>query len=211
MKVSIVSESPADEAAIAILVEALLGRRITLLPPGRLRPGGWASALNVVDVELKRLHYNTDADAMVVVVDTDDTPLHEPAHEQPGGFVAACRLCQIRAKIESVRATLKPRYDNSVVRVAAGVAVPAIEAWYRCGLDTHAREDHFVQRLAANPKLFNVRNDLKKAAYGTDRPGLALERRVAEREARRLAADLSQLEQRFARGFGALARDVRGW
>lgn len=42
-------------------------------------------------------------------------------------------------------------------------------------------------------------------------PPLQLETRRACEEAHRLAQNLSQLEEHFPNGFGALARDVRGW
>lgn len=211
MKVAIVSESSADEAAVRILVEGLLQQQIELLPAARARAGGWPSALNALDVELKHLHYRTDAEALVVVVDSDDAPLHEPAHEQVGGMELRCRLCQIREKIRQVRPGLKPRYDRSMVHVAVGLAVPAIEAWYRCGLDIHVTEDHYARELAAGQKLFPLRSALKRQTYGTERPTLQMEERVGTQEARRLLGILPELEQKFPRGFGSLARDIRAW
>ena len=79
MKVSVLSESSADEAAIRILVDGILGTETEPIPPPRLRTRGWPSVLKDVPTVVRHLHYRTDADAFVLVVDSDDSPLHDPS------------------------------------------------------------------------------------------------------------------------------------
>ena len=47
MKLAILSESPADEAAVAVLVAAALGRKFTRVQPS-LRARGWPSVAQVL-------------------------------------------------------------------------------------------------------------------------------------------------------------------
>lgn len=211
MKVAIFSESPADEAALRILVDALLGTETETVAPPRLRSRGWPSVLNMVPAVLRHMYYQTDADAMVVVVDTDSPPFHEPGHEVPGGRHDKCRLCQVRARVEDTRTTLKPVAGRSVLKTAIGVATLSMEAWYRCGLEAHVGEAAWAQESTQASGLRHRRLELKRKVYGTDRPSLELARRRAVEEARRLAQDLALLKKHFPNGFGPLARDVSGW
>jgi hypothetical protein len=91
------------------------------------------------------------------------------------------------------------------LRVAIGLAVPAIEAWYRCGLDPQVTEAGWAAHAAAY-----TRNTLKQAVYGMERPSLELETQRAVEAAQRLAGNLPMLEQLFP-GFRTLAEGVRGW
>ena len=95
-------------------------------------------------------------------------------------------------------------------KVAVGIAVPAVEAWYRCGLDPHVTEAAWIASLPSGPFPYTTRS-LKEDVYGTSRLSLELETRCATKEARRLAQNLQLLEQCFPTGFGALTRDVRSW
>jgi hypothetical protein len=95
-------------------------------------------------------------------------------------------------------------------QVAIGTAVPAIEAWYRCGLGPHVNEITCLQ----NPQIGSdsyTRNHLKRYVYGTERPSLTLETQQAVAAAQCLIQSLSVLESLFPNGFGSLARDVRSW
>src|SRR4051812_24290344 len=96
MKVAVLSESSADEAAIRILVNGILGGQTQEVPPLSYRSRGWPSVIRVLPAVLKYLHYRTDADAVVVIADSDDSPIHQSAHDQAGGEDAQCRLCQLR-------------------------------------------------------------------------------------------------------------------
>ena len=78
------------------------------------------------------------------------------------------------------------------------------------GVDPHASEATWVQNVQAGAYR-HIKNSLKQAVYGTDRPPLALEMRRAGEAAQRLVQNLSVLEDLFPNGFGPLARDIRNW
>ena len=134
MKLAVLSESPADEAAIRILVNAVLGVPAEPVQANRFRyrggSGGWQSALNDLPQVIQGLHFHSDASMLAVVLDSDRSPIHEPEHDQPGKANRDCRLCQLRGLVARVQQPLLPRYDGSRVLVACGLAVPEIEAWY---------------------------------------------------------------------------------
>lgn len=214
MKVAIVSESPADEAAIRIFVEGLLGEEIEAAKNTFLqrRPGGVDAVLNDAPLILRSLHFGTDVEALAVVVDSDRTLMHEESHERPGNDNQKCRLCEIRKSLRESRDTLSPRPVGDLLKIAVGLAVPAVEAWYLVGDDPHSSEASWNNGIKAGKPPYTTK-ELKKKVYGTDRPQLALETQRATEAARRIVEQdkLQQLEQFFPGGFGALARGVRSW
>lgn len=220
-RVALLSESPADEAALRVLVGFVLGP-VRIVPPS-LRARGWPSVEQVLPPILRYLHFQTDADGIVVVVDSDDSVVHGPSHEVPGYHHPGCRLCRLRAV---ARRTLKnlptprpafARSDSSpparghmrVLR-AIGLAVPAIEAWLLCGRDPAVNEAAWLSGQESGRPPY-TRLDLKYRVYGTDRPGLPLQTRRAIEEISRHRGDIRRLENDFPNGFGALARDLRDW
>jgi hypothetical protein len=96
------------------------------------------------------------------------------------------------------------------LKVAIGTAVPAIEAWYRCGIDPQVSEAAWSRGLQSGDFPF-TKNRLKQMVYGTDRPGIAWETSRATAAAHRLLHDLPQLEALFPNGFSSLARALREW
>lgn len=209
MKFGILSESPADEAAICILIEALLRQPIEIIRPP-LRARGWPHVAQVLPAILRHLHLHTEADAFVVVVDSDDSPLHEGDHEDPDKFHPLCRLCQLELVVRRTLKHLPSRAHRPALRVATGLAVPAVEAWYLCGRDPDVTEESW-RRGVRQGRLPYDRRELKVRTYGTFRPSLPLETRRAVEEARRLAQDVRVLESAFPLGFGNLSREVRPW
>ena len=95
MKIGFFGESPADQAAMAVLTEGLLGE-----PPEPigmdLEAHGVTGVFSALDGVFRGVYYNSDAQGLVVVVDCDDEELHDPAHDAPGGGGERCRLCQAR-------------------------------------------------------------------------------------------------------------------
>jgi len=75
MKVAIYGESPADEAALRILVDGLLGAPTEAIGFPWLKSRGWPSILQNLPKVLQYLHYQTDAQGLVVVVDSNRSPL----------------------------------------------------------------------------------------------------------------------------------------
>jgi len=209
MKIAVVSESPADEAAIKILVDAIIGHE-TELVSARLRPGGWQHVLKLLPAIFKALHYSTDAEGIAVVVDSDNSPVHLLNHPVGQSCHLECRLCLLRGRLSTSLATVSPVPNRLPMKTAVGLAVPAIEAWYRCGVDGHVNEARWVGNLTGEKINFSKRS-LKVDVYGSDQPGLQAETNAAVQAAHRLANDIEQLNQLFPRGFGCLLTDVRSW
>ena len=132
MRVAILSESSADEAALRILTEAVLGRSIEVVPRRR-RAGGVGAAFKGLPPILKELHYRRTAEALVFVVDSNGTLVHPGGGEEACEAGGACRLCRARRIVREVQGTVRPVGDLPPIRVAIGLAVPQVEAWYLCG------------------------------------------------------------------------------
>jgi hypothetical protein len=208
MKVALLSESPADEAALRVLIEAVLGVAPHFVQHG-LRARGWPNVAQVLPAVIRHLHFGTDTDALVVVVDSDDSVVHGAAHDRPGFFHPQCRMCQLRAVFRQTVKRLPPAHAREHLLRGIGVAVPAIEAWYLCGREATVSEAAWVVGQESG-RLPYSRADLKWRVYGTDRPNLPHEMRCAVQEAERHRRDPRRLENDFP-GFGALARDLRMW
>ena len=129
MKLAVLSESPADEAAIAVLIEAVLGAPYQRVQPN-LRARGWPSVAQVLPSIIRHLHFNTDADGLVVVVDSDDSVVHTGDHEAPDYFHPQCRMCRLRAVFRQTAKKFPPVHGRSRVLRGVGIAVPAVEAWF---------------------------------------------------------------------------------
>ncbi|MBP6506328.1 MAG: hypothetical protein KA257_02075 [Opitutaceae bacterium] len=209
MKVALLSESPADEIAIKVLVEAVLGEPVKQVQPG-LRARGWPNVAQLLPPVLRHLHFNTDTAGLVVVVDSDDSVVHTEAHEAVNYFHPQCRLCQLRAVYRQTVKKLPPARGRTRVLRCVGVAVPAVEAWYLCGRDTSVTEAAWQEGQARGWAPY-TRKELKWRVYGTDRPTLPHEIDCALREVQRHRHDTRRLETDFPGGFGALARDLRKW
>lgn len=207
MKVALLSESPADEAALRVLVEAVLEQAVSLEKPG-LRARGWPNVAQVLPAILRHLHFNTKVDVLVVVVDSDDSVVHTAGHEAPGYYHPHCRLCQLRGIFHRVQRRFPRLHGRDRVMRAVGLAVPAIEAWYLCGRDPQVTELTWTDSQAQGRTPY-TRRDLKWRVYGTDRPSLGFEIRRALECVERHRRDPRRLEADFPQGFGMLARDLR--
>jgi len=212
MKVAIVSESPADEAAIRVLVDGILEEPTEPASPVRTRPQGWTDVLRVLPAVMREMHYHADTDGLVVVVDSDRSTPHEAEHEKPGGEQKACRLCSLHGLVRRVLEDLTPIPGRPRLRVAAGLAVPSVEAWYLCGVDPAVSEATWINARKRRELPYDV-SALKRQVYGTDRPSVAEETAKAVGQAQRIVSEerLPQLERDFPMGFGSLARDLRSW
>jgi hypothetical protein len=208
MKLAILSESPADEAALRVLIEGVL-REKTDIVTNALRARGWPSVAQVLPAVIRHLHFNTAVDGLVVVVDSDDSVVHAATHDAPNYFHPQCRLCQLRAVFRQTTKKLPPAHGRKRVLRGVGVAVPAVEAWYLCGRDERVTEQVWVEGQSIG-RLPYTRAELKWRVYGTDRPSLTLETECALGEVRRHQADTRRLEHDFP-GFASLARDLREW
>ena len=209
MKIALLSESPADEAALQVLVGYVLGAPFVRVEPA-LRARGWPSVEQLLPAILRHLHFNTDTDGLVVVVDADDSVVHTAAHETPGYFHQGCRICRLRSVFRRVFKNLPPAHGRDRVLRAVGIAVPAVEAWYLCGRDTSVTEEAWLRGQATGRPPY-TRRELKWRVYGTERPTLPHEIKRAVQEVTRHHGDVRRLENDFPQGFGSLARDLRSW
>jgi hypothetical protein len=164
---------------------------------------------SALDGVFRGVHFS-DADGLVIVSDCDDSELHDPAHDRLESRSPRCRLCKARAIIERARSQLRPRQRRAALRVAIGLAVPAIEAWYLVGNNHQIGEAAWKAGLAANQPPF-TRANLKRLVYGTDRPSLELETERAVAEARRIIANMKAIEDAFPAGFGLMSQEIKSW
>jgi len=208
MKVAILSESDHDEAAIRVLINALLEVE-TVSPEGlpRLESRGWPSVKIQLPAVITSAHYNTDALGLVVVADSDDSPLHEDNHSHRGGDEARCRTCALQRVAEKKLQRLKERTHAPPLRIAIAVATPTLEAWLYCSRDAANNEDRWIRELEEHNTLVNRRKELKAKVY----PPKSDRRESALAEANRLATNLDSLFTHFACGFGSFAEQVRAW
>lgn len=209
MRIAFFSESTADEEALKVLVAGILGEGIedTDLPNTLQYRSSSHLTLNL-PVVMSAVHYNSNAEALIIVSDSDDTPVHDESHNEI--INGECRLCELRKAVHENSAKLRTLPVKGNLKVAVGVPVPAIEAWYVCGLNGNANEATWIRALRGEKIPYN-RKSLKVEVYGTDRPSLTLETERAVESARRLVSDIVQLEQLFPQGFGTFAREIRSW
>lgn len=206
MKLALLSESPADETALRVLVEAVVGAPPKFVAPG-FRARGWPNVAQVLPAVIRHLHFNTEADALAVVVDADDSVVHGEAHDRPDYFHPQCRMCQLRAIFRQTTKKLPRAHGRDRVLRGVGIAVPAIEAWYLCGRDATVSEAAWVAGQTTGTLPY-TRAELKWRVYGTDRPSLPHEIRCALQEVERHRRDPRRLENDFP-NFRALAADLR--
>jgi len=177
MRVAILSESSADESALRILVDAILGVATTAPPALSLQSRGWPAVRNIFPVVARQLHYHTDAEGLIVVVDSNHTYL---SGDEPKN-----RLRDFRELVQRCQQQLKPVSGRVPLKIAVGVAAPAIEPYSKL--------------------------ELKKQLYGSDFRSLELMTQKMTEAAHEAAKDLSALERAFPNGFGNLAKELRSW
>jgi hypothetical protein len=211
MKVAIVSESSADEAAVAKLARAVLGEVIEISPL-KVRHRGWPNVCQVLPNILREINYATEAAGAIIVIDADMSPLHDDSHNATDPANAKCRICQLTRVVAGVVPYLSQSRGRPALNVALGLAIPAIEAWLRCGVDSAVSEASWInaRRQASFPY---TTAELKRAMYGTDRPSIDQETAAMTREVDRLIAakQIDLLMQLFPLGFGMLVQQLQTW
>jgi hypothetical protein len=212
MKIAIFSEASADDAAIQNYVAGLLGKPIDAIGVPWLRTRGWPSILDVLPKVVQYLHYQTDTRGLVVVADSDLSPVHQQLPEHGAVCAERCRYCRLWKAVAETRSRLGEVPGRVALGVAIGIAIPSIEAWYRCGLDHHVSEAAWTRALESGIFPYDTKR-LKRTIYDTERPTLARAMEKAVEHSRRLvdADGLSRLEESFPVGFGGLAVEVRSW
>lgn len=140
MKVAVLSESSADEAAVRLLVEAVLGVQTTSPEPLTLRSRGWPAVRDVLPTVIRHLHFQTDVEGLVVVADSDRSVIHTVQHDMTEDGQPGCRVCELRNVHQFTRHRMAERVGRAPLKVAIGVAVPAVEGWYARGVVPHVNE-----------------------------------------------------------------------
>jgi hypothetical protein len=210
MKVAYFAESPADQAALTILTEAILGQKTESALHDGLRKRGWNAVVSVLPVVLRQLHYHSDAEGLVLILDSDNSQPHQAEHESTP--IPNCRLCKLRRIAKETLARVRPRTHVPALKLAFGLAVPTIEAWLLCGVDSHVTEAAWANGLKERPgRMPYSKGSLKRQLYGSSHPSLSVETEAMKAAAERLTRDLTIIEHLFPSGFGALARALRNW
>jgi hypothetical protein len=138
MRVAVLGESAADERALRIIAAGVVGTEVEIIEGPRLRSRGWPSVRTSLPGVINHIHYRTDAIGLVVVVDSDGPTVQTPNSTPP--CHPGCRTCSLRAVAVTALLKLAPVAQRPRLRVAIGLAVPAIEAWYCVGLDPRVTE-----------------------------------------------------------------------
>jgi hypothetical protein len=105
---------------------------------------------------------------------------------------------------------LKPVSGRVPLKIAVGVAAPAIEAWWLCKSNQQISEAAWEKGLAEKREPYS-KLELKKQLYGSDYRSLELMTRKMTEAAQVVAGDLPALERAFPNGFGSLAKELRSW
>ena len=105
---------------------------------------------------------------------------------------------------------LSPVSGKAPLRIAFGVAAPALEAWLLAHRRQNVNETTWKNGLRENKHPYSKR-ELKLWLCGVDRPTLALETAKMTEAAKELASQIHFLEKQFPTGFKALADGLRSW
>jgi hypothetical protein len=212
MKICIYSESTADEAALRILADALLGiaSEPVLLSGAPLRARGFSTVFGLLPSIVRQLHFHSEAEGLLVAVDSDDGPVHTPRHNAHSSEAQGCRFCRLARRVQQSLSGLSHSPTKKLLKVAMGVPVPAIEAWLLFGKKHPVGEAHWQGNLP--PKRGSeLRQELKDMLYKDRRAPDSIRVQRAKEEATRLTGDLNSLEAAFPEGFGCLAKELRKW
>jgi hypothetical protein len=210
MKNAWLAESPADEEVLKTLTEAILKQETQRITYQGLRSRGWHPVMQVLPAVIKELHYHTEAAGLLVIVDSNGSLPHVPEHDSASK--PECRLCRLRRIAKETLGNVRPRANLPPLKVALGLAVPAIEAWLLCGTDARVSEAAWSNGLKESPQRMPYsKEDLKRSLYGTSHPSQAVKATAMSAAGKELAEKLSLLEAQFPHGFGALVRDFRNW
>jgi len=105
MKIAIFGESSTDDAVIEILAQAIIGEEIEFISAPRLeirdtKRGGSANMYKHLRNFFRYWYYSTEAEYLIMIIDSDDTPIHQIEHEEEGKENEKCRLCALRQNIK---------------------------------------------------------------------------------------------------------------
>jgi hypothetical protein len=121
MKLAVLGESPADEAATRIICAEILGVQSLESWVPQLRTRVWPVVRDVLPNIIRHLHYQTDVDGLIVVADSDNSEPHELAHIATPS--PDCRQCSLLHAATLTVDHLTPIPRRAALRTAVGVAI----------------------------------------------------------------------------------------
>src|SRR5262245_31184060 len=108
MKIGYFCESLADQAAMAEFTAGIFVQPSEPISMD-LAAHGVPGFFRALDGVFRGVHFNSDAEGLVIVADCDDTELHEASHDAPGHDTKDCRMCEIRKILTRAKNQLRPR------------------------------------------------------------------------------------------------------
>lgn len=213
LRVAVLAESETDDAVAREVVAHVRQSRVTAVAVPSIRTRGWDAMLRQLPIVVKAVYYQSEADAFVVLADTDATVPHDPAtHAAPPP--AGCRWCLLQSSLAQTlqrlaRQGLRPA--GTPLFTAVGTPVPAVEGWLLAGRAPHASEASWRQRgphAAAASEEF--KRQLKREAYGAGPPFRDMPSRASEL-IREVLTSAGALRTAFPGGYAPLEDAIRSW
>lgn len=208
MKVAILGESDTDEAIFASLFRAVGEESIDLVPNPPLRSRGWPSVRSIAPTVIRHVYFQTSADGLVILFDSNGSPVHTEAHESD--VQEDCRTCQLVDLAANTRESLPRVHGRPEFNVVVATAVPCVEAWLVSPHDHQVSEAAWLngEREGRYPY---TRLELKRRAYGTSRPTRSLMEAAVSDFQKSVKDSLEALRRRFPMGLAEPLEAVGDW
>ncbi len=212
MKLCVIGESLHDEVILRAVAEAVLSEPIDLVPSLVTRPGGFDAVRKLLPAIVRSVYYRQlDVQGLIVVVDSDFSWLTaEEVPPESASNQRRPRLPVIHRTLQRALGQLNPVEHRPPLKVAIGLAVPAIEAWLCAADHPQVSEQTWRNGLRAGRCSYTPPG-LKTWAYGHDRPSRLEREQAANQFAATVAGGITNLQNRFPLGFGNLIQELERW
>ena len=210
MKITFFGESKSDDVILRHLIEGILEEKIEEKDVGKkLQFRSSSHLVKNLPVVIRSVHYNSDAEFLVIASDSDDTPVHIAEHDINEN--EKCHICLLRKIVDKLLNEFQSG-GQEILKIAVGVSVPAIEAWLLFGKNPHVSENYWI-RFQNSEKITYTRKKLKKELYGGEHIPENIRIETAKKAIQRIVENdlLSDLENAFPQGFGSLSNEVKTW
>jgi hypothetical protein len=211
MKIAFFSESKTDEIVLKHLVEEIKKAEIEKADlPTNLRFRSSSHLVKNLPVVIRSVHYNSDANFLVIASDSDDYPVHIAQHDINEN--AQCHLCRLRKIVKESLAEIQSFEGKEMLKIAIGVPVPAIEAWLLFGINPHVSENTWIRKQNGEKIVFD-RKILKAQLYGVNHISEEKRTQISLKAIERLIESelFDDLEKAFPQGFGSVSNEVKSW
>lgn len=160
---------------------------------------------------VRRAHFDSTIDALVVLADADRSQVHDPATHPGDQLAPGCRLCDLRSIAVQELARCGPAPSRATpLRVAIGTPVPTLEAWLLAGVRPDVGEAAWAVALREG-RTQSTPGSLKTSAYGARAVTTDVMRPRAQRLIRDALTRGDVLRTAFPGGFGPLEDAIRAW